>query len=332
MANALGDTSKTKTLIANQLGTPSNHVAIAYIDSIQPAPPFNEDLQATCNIGFTTTTPIESDSLKSTNNVETTNGDLITTLGSVKAPIGSFEGAGVNSTADITTDTNVVATGNIEASGGNITCVAGIITSPDLVATNTIVATNDITCSTGDIIVSAGDFVATAGKAEIESNITTKAGNFTADVGNIVATAGGVLASVGNSQLNRIQYTTDYGGTDAVNTVALTNVPPYNFFSLPTGTHQLVLFATHASAGATSFPFEIHNLPSDCLRDYTLQISSQTYDNGGGSSLGFNNVVVGEAVSAPTDTTKCSVFINVQKPYVAQKMKFNVRFEYSPSP
>ncbi len=38
MTNALGDTSKTKTLIADQLGTPSHHVQKAYIDEIIPNP------------------------------------------------------------------------------------------------------------------------------------------------------------------------------------------------------------------------------------------------------------------------------------------------------
>jgi len=341
MANALGDTSKTKTLIANQLGTPSNHVAIAYIDSIQPAPPFNEDLQATCNIGNVTTTDLIS-----------SNGDIIATTGSIKAPLGVFEGAGVDSTADISTSTNIGATGNItslngniEATNGNISCIAGVIGAPDLVATNTLVVTNNISCSAGnisapnggivckdDIVIATGDIITTLGSATIEDKINAKAGNITAETGSFVATSGGIVAGDGESLLNRIQYNTYYGGTKATSTVALTNVPPYNSFTLPTGTFQLVLFATHASAGATSFPFEIHNLPANCLRDYTLQISSQTYDNGGGASLGFNNVVVGEAVSAPTDDTKCSVFINVQKPYVAQLMKFTVRFEYSPSP
>jgi hypothetical protein len=86
MANALGDRSSTKILTAEQLGTPSNHIAIAYIDSIQPAPPFNEDLQATCNIGNTTTTPIICDSLTATaNDITAAAGDIEATLGDITA-------------------------------------------------------------------------------------------------------------------------------------------------------------------------------------------------------------------------------------------------------
>ena len=52
MATSLGDRTRTKILTAEQLGTPSNHVAVAYIDSIIPSPVApTESLQNTLTAG-----------------------------------------------------------------------------------------------------------------------------------------------------------------------------------------------------------------------------------------------------------------------------------------
>ena len=156
----------------------------------------------------------------------------------------------------------------------------------------------------------------------------------TASTGDITATAGGVVAGTGNSLLNRIQYKTYYGGTDAVNTAAVApqSSTPLTVFTMPSDTYQLTLFLTNSQPAAQEFAFEVHGLPSNVLRDYQLHLTAQTYDNGSGFSLGFNGIVIGESISDSGDTTKCTCIFNVAQPYTAQKIKCNVRFEYSPSP
>ena len=165
-------------------------------------------------------------------------------------------------------------------------------------------------------------------------NVNGATDDVAATRGNLVVTIGGVLAPVGNSTFNRIEYTTDFGGTTAAAplSVAPQSITPLRVFTLPTGTFQLTLFLTNSQASAQEFAFEVHNLPTNVLRDYQLVMSAQTYDNGGGASVGFNGIVIGEAISAPTDTTKVTCIFNVASPYVAQKIKCHVRFEYSPSP
>jgi len=147
MSNALGDRSSTKILTAEQLGTPSNHVKVAYIDSIIPAPPFTEDLQATCDIGNTTTTPINCESLNVT--------------GGAGSPYGivSVEGIKVNS-GGITLDTDdlVVNDGSITVANGDIDVTVGSIT----VAAGAVIAGTTVTAGTG-ITATAGDITATAG-------------------------------------------------------------------------------------------------------------------------------------------------------------------------
>jgi len=151
MSNALGDRSSTKILTAEQLGTPSNHVKVAYIDSIIPAPPFTEDLQATCDIGNTTTTPINCESLNVT--------------GGAGSPYGivSVEGIKVNS-GGITLDTDdlvvndgsiTVANGDIDVTVGSITVVAGAV-----IAGTTVTAGTGITATAGDITATAGGIIA----------------------------------------------------------------------------------------------------------------------------------------------------------------------------
>jgi len=287
---SIGDRAICEELSAVQIGSVSKPVQVAYINSVLPVPAAN--LQNVCNQG------------------NTTNTDIISSLGSFKAPIGLFQGAGVDSTADITTTTDVVANqnltatnGDITASGGNITCVAGTTSSVDIVASNRITATNQITCTTGDV----------------------------------VATAGGCVAEEGNSKFNRIQFKTYYGGTSASSPldVAPQSITPLRVFTMPspTGdTYQLTLYLTNSQASAQEFAFEVHNLPRFCLRDYQLHMTAQTYENGGGFSLGFNGIVIGESISDPTNTGKCTCVFNIAQPYASQKIKCNVRFEYSPTP
>ena len=193
--------------------------------------------------------------------------------------------------------------------------------------TTTSITCNGLTAPTGDITATAGDITATAGSIVAGSGISTA-------TGDIIATAGGVVADAGNSSLNRIQYKTYYGGSDAANTVAVApqTVTPLVAFTMPSDTYQLTLFLTNSQPAAQEFAFEVHGLPSNVLRDYQLHMTAQTYENGGGFSLGFNGIVIGESISDPTNTTKCTCIFNVAQPYAAQKIKCNVRFEYSPTP
>ncbi len=294
---SIGDRAICEELSCVQLGSVSKPVETAYINNVIPTPAAN--LQEVCNVGNTTST------------------DIISSLGSFKAPIGLFQGAGVDSTADITSTTDIVANqnltatnGDITATGGNITCVSGTTSSVDIVASNRITGTNQITCTTGDI---------------------------TANTGDLVATTGGCRAGEGFSLLNRIQFKTYYGGTTATAPLAVApqGITPLRVFTMPNPvgtTFQLTVFLTNSQINAQEFAFEVHNLPRFCLRDYQLHMTAQTYRNGGGFSLGFNGIVIGEAISDPTNTSKCTCIFNTAQPYAAQQIKCNVRFEYSPSP
>jgi hypothetical protein len=103
------------------LGTPSNHVAIAYIDSIQPAPS-NEDLQATCNVGNTTTTPIICDSLTATANAGyygAAGTGITSTTGDIVAEVGKLS-VGITSGSSATGNIINYGTGSIIAEQGHV--------------------------------------------------------------------------------------------------------------------------------------------------------------------------------------------------------------------
>jgi hypothetical protein len=338
MTNALGDRSSTQILTAQQLGTPSNHVKTAYIDNIIPAPGGSTPtLQQVCDTGSTTTTDVTlTTGILNTTKINTTAADRLIIEGRVSignsltpnyeleiqgqlAPTIEIKDLPFNSILRLTAfDQNstiktvgafplnlqVNSQPRIEMKTNNRTV---FYNSSGLDCFNVNGATDDVAATRGDLICTAG---------------------------NVTATVGGVLAPVGNSQLNRLEYTTSFGGTTAALplSVAPQSITPLRVFTLPTGTFQLTVFLTNSQASAQEFAFEVHNLPTNILRDYQLVMSAQTYDNAGGLSLGFNGIVIGEAISAPTDTTKVTCVFNVAQPYVAQKIKCNVRFEYSPSP
>ena len=295
MSNALGDRSSTKILTAEQLGTPSNHVKVAYIDSIIPAPPFTEDLQATCDIGNTTTTPINCESLNVTGGA-----------GSAYSIV-TFDGIKVNS-GGITLDED-----DLVVNDGTIT-----------------VANGDIDVTVGSITVAAGDIVATAGSVIAGTTVTAGTG-ITATAGDITATAGGIIAN-GNSLLNRVQYNTYYGGSSYTSPIALSLILPYVAFTLPADTYTFVLFATHAVSGSASFPFELHTSLTDVMKDYSLIVSGQTANNNGAVSIGYSNIVSGDSVSDPTNKSKITVIVNTAVGATTQVMKFIVKLVYSPSP
>lgn len=307
MSSALGEQALVGKLLVTQIGEESYPVQTAYINNIVPVPAAT--LQQVCDQGNTTDTGIT-----------VTNGDINVSFGGITALTDINAGGSLN--ADL----------SMEAENGNITCPNGSISCGNGMS---------IAGVGGDFTTAQGDVVATIGNVVAGNNVTASAGNITAVGGDIVATArdfiasaGGILAAVGNSQLNRCEYTTDFGGTTSAAplSVAPPSSTPLRVFTLPTGTFQLTVFLTNSQPAAQEFAFEVHNLPANVLRDYQIVMNSQTYDNGGGGSMGFNGIVIGESIADPTNNTKITCVFNVAIPYVAQKLKCNVRFEYNPSP
>jgi hypothetical protein len=124
MANALGDISTTKTLLADQLGTANQHITTAYIDNIVPHPVSAPDtLQEVCDTGNTTTTDINM-----------TTGKLNMTSGSIEMGSGGLE---MNS-------------GNVELSSGDIELISGDIRvdAGDLQTTTGRVLTDEVSAIT----------------------------------------------------------------------------------------------------------------------------------------------------------------------------------------
>lgn len=293
---SIGDRAICEELSCVQLGSASKPVQTAYINNVIPLPVGN--LQQVCDLGNTTTTAVIASALiaNGSGGVEASNGDIVASIGDVLA-------------------------------GDKIT------------AGTTLIAGTGITSTAGDITAVAGDIVATAGKitsgANMNCGTTLEVGTgITCTLNDIVATAGGFLAGAGNSLFNRIQYTTFYGGTTAGAPLAVApqSTTPLRVFTMPSNTYQLTVYLTNSQPAAQEFSFEVHGLPTFVLRDYQLHMTAQTYENGGGFSLGFNGIVIGESISDPTNTTKCTCVFNTAQPYASQKIKCNVRFEYSPSP
>ena len=329
MSTSLGEQAIVGTLLATQLGTETSPVKYAYIDNVVPVPAAT--LQQVCDQGNTTDTGIT-----------VTAGDINVSLGAISAL--TDISAGGNITADVDLEAQ---NGNITAPNGTVTCGNGVTAATgDITAT-----TGDIVATAGDIVATAGDVIVTAGKVQTFSgNIETGSGDhvvngsgdfrtigsgdFICASGDITATAGGVLAAAGNSQLNRIQWTGYFGGTSASSPIGVTpqSITPLHIFTMPSDTYNLTVFLTNTQPGAQEFAFEVHDLPSRVLENYQVVMTTQTYDNGGGASMGFNGIVIGESISAPTDSTKITCIFNVASPYAAQKIKCNVRFEYSRSP
>jgi hypothetical protein len=212
MSNALGDRSSTKILTAEQLGTPSNHIAVAYIDSIIPAPPFTEDLQATCNIGNTTTTDIDllgtgtlnvsgtgnivvatGDITATAGDIDCLSGDITATTGDVKAGADVTAGAAMSAVTTVTAGTGVIATtGDITAATGKIETTVGDINSG-----GNIDANGFIRAINGNILAAAGEIYTDNGDIYTDSSgdIKTKGtGNIISATGYLEATAGDVKA------------------------------------------------------------------------------------------------------------------------------------------
>ena len=344
--NALGDLTRTKTLLAEQLGTADNHITTAYIDTIIPAHPFNEDLQITCGFGHTTDTDIDM-----------TLGDLTIDVGSIAVTAGNLETGGhVEAGTHIEATTHLTAGTDITSTAGDIKTLAGDIDSSGSITAGTeVVAGTGIRNLTGDIVsevgrisvgtvgnptgatgniinYGTGSIICEQGHIRASTYITADTGDIESTAGDLKAPAGGVDAPLGNSLFNRMQYTTYYGGSTFAAPLALVNVAPYNNYTIPNGTYNFVLFCTGV-VGSATFPLELFTSYTDLLKDYSVKVDFQTCDNAGNASLGFNNIVIGHAQSAPADTSKCTILTNSTLVYAAPTIvKITVNLEYSPSP
>ena len=122
MTNALGDRSDTNILTAQNLGTPSNHVKIAYIDTFVPPIMIGVDnLQDTCTIGNTTTTDINLVGSAGSLNLIGSGGPKIVIENDDMAIVKSLELKNISIGYEVgtSTDSKVVTIGNnITNSGG----------------------------------------------------------------------------------------------------------------------------------------------------------------------------------------------------------------------
>ena len=207
LSNCSG-TLETNILAAQSLGTAANHIPVAYIDSIIPAPPFNEDLQTTCSFGNTTNTGI----VVSANNVEVTAGDIIADVGDITATAG-----------DIT-----AVAGNIEATAGDITSGGEIVSGTGIrnltgdivseVGKVSVGTTGNPTSATGNIInYGTGSIIAEQGHVRAFTYVK-------ADTGNIEATLGNIDSKVGFIQGQQLKMNNFVdGGTSQ----AAPQLPPF---------------------------------------------------------------------------------------------------------
>ena len=147
--------------------------------------------------------PSVTGSLTAVNDITTSTGDVVATLGS-----GTF-GAAVSAVTDITTSTgDVVSTAGSGTFGAAVSAVTDITTSTgDVVSTagsgtfgNAVSAVNNITTSTGDVVATAGSGTFGAAVSAV-TNITTSTGDVVATLGagnfNTTVTSGGAITSGG---------------------------------------------------------------------------------------------------------------------------------------
>jgi len=311
------------------LGTTA-YVGDLHYENLIPHPSLaTPDLQNVTTQGHTTTTHINMNG-----------GDLILSNGDVEATLGKVTaGSDISSTAGNieTLAGHIQASSHLEAgsyvrAGSHIDAITGDITAT---AGNITATVGDITATDGHLIANGSGSVSVLGTGHISAvsgDIFTNTGDIIATAGDIKALGGGVEASAGHSKFNRMQFMTDYGGTTFALPVSLTNVAPYNNFTLPNGTHNFVIFCKGV-VGSATFPLELFTSYTDLLKDYTIKVDFQTCDNAGNPSLGFNNIVIGHAQSAPLDTSKITILVNSTLVYAAPTIvKISINLEYSPSP
>ena len=287
MATSLGDRTRTKILTAEQLGTPSNHVAIAYIDSIIPAPPFTEDLQATCDIGFTTTTPIVSDSLT------TTTGDVTATAGNIVATAGSMT-AGTTMTAgtDITAGTTMTAGTTVTAGTGMTSTTGDIVAAVGRLSVGT---TGNPTSATGNIInYGTGSIIAEQGHVRANTYMLADTGNITATLGNITANVGTMT-----SQVVKVSNLVD-GGTSQ----GTPQLPPFASTPDMTGKTKGCFWIYGTSP---NIQFIVETGITDVCLNASVHLTANQYNTANPRIL--NSYRIGQVGIAPPDNSKLAISV-----------------------
>jgi hypothetical protein len=331
LSNCSG-TLETNILAAQSLGTAANHIPVAYIDSIIPAPPFNEDLQTTCSFGFTTTTPIICDSLTATaNDITAAAGDIEATLGDITAggEILSVSGniqalaGNIQATAgSVSAGTTVTAGTGMTSTTGNIDATAGSVS-----AGTTVTAGTGMTSTTGNIDATAGSvsagttLTAGTGMTSTTGNITATAGSvsagttvtagtgMTSTTGNIEATLGNIDSQVGfiqGQQLKMNNYVD--GGT----TQLTPQLPPFAITPDMTGKTKGCFWVYRNAAALIQFIVET-GIPN-CVLNASTFIAINQYNTSNPRYL--VNYRIGQLSISPPDYSKLVVSVEFDAPVV----------------
>ena len=292
LSNCSG-TLETNILAAQSLGTAANHIPVAYIDSIIPAPPFNEDLQTTCSFGNTTNTGI----VVSANNVEVTAGDIIADVGDITATAG-----------DIT-----ATAGNIEATAGDITSGGEIVSGTGIrnltgdivseVGKVSVGTTGNPILATGNIInYGTGSIIAEQGHMRAFTYVK-------ADTGNIEATLGNIDSKVGFIQGQQLKMNNFVdGGTSQ----GAPQLPPFAITPDMTGKTK-GCFWVYGPAALIQFIVET-GIPDCCINASTF-IAINQYNTSNPRYL--VNYRLGQvAITGNPDSSKLVVSVEFDAPVV----------------
>jgi hypothetical protein len=315
-------TLETNILAAQSLGTAANHIPVAYIDSIIPAPPFNEDLQTTCSFGNTTNTGI----VVSANNLDVTSGDITAAAGDIEATLG-----------DITAGGEIISvSGNIEAMAGNITALAGniVATAGNITATagsvsagTTLTAGTGMTSTTGNIDAIAGSvsagttLTAGTGMTSTTGNIDAIAGSvsagttltagtgMTSTTGNIDAILGNIDSKVGFIQGQQLKMNNFVDG----GTTQLTpQLPPFAITPDMTGKTKGCFWVYRNAAALIQFIVET-GIP-DCCKNASTFLAINQYNTSNPRYL--VNYRIGQLSISPPDYSKLVVSVEFDAPVV----------------
>ena len=295
LSNCSG-TLETNILAAQSLGTAANHIPVAYIDSIIPAPPFNEDLQTTCSFGNTTNTGI----VVSANNVDVTSGDITAAAGDIEATLG-----------DITAGGEIISvSGNIEAMAGNITALAGDITATagNIQATaGSVSAGTTLTAGTG-MTSTTGNITATAGSVSAGTTVTAGTG-MTSTTGNIDAILGNIDSKVGFIQGQQLKMNNFVDG----GTTQLTpQLPPFAITPDMTGKTKGCFWVYRNAAALIQFIVET-GIP-DCCKNASTFLAINQYNTSNPRYL--VNYRIGQLSISPPDYSKLVVSVEFDAPVV----------------
>ena len=299
MTTALGNRSKTGTLLAEQIGTLNDKVNTLYVDNIIPHPStVTPNLQNICVVGNQTTTDV----------IITGGGDFRAEDPASDCIIGQDVTAGRNMIAsnDVTAGNNIIADGEV-VSAGKVTAGTGIVST------------------TGDIVATAGNMVAGT-DLNVGNQLTVTS----------TSNLNGRLNVVGRATFNSLERTTTIiGKASSPETLTNLNGVPSTRKTFSLGAnHSMTLYCVPDVTTNQTFVFEVDTPYTHVLRDYDIRVSFQTASLGGGpKSLGFGNVAIGPSVKTPTNQSALTILVNSLFPYTGVEVaKINVLFDYDPSP